>query len=208
MTYVKIDERRRQLVLAARAVLARDGVKGTTLRAVSAEAGVLLGTLQYVFPSKEQILTAVIEDVRDEISGILKAAGETDAGLDQAIRHGLKAYWQHVVVSDPGLPLMQHELFIYAVRTPALSHLARMQVSGYQRIVAEWCQQAANNAGEVCDVPFGTLARVLVGSVMGLVLQHLSDEDQARSQEDLDAVIEMLIRLAAVRPASSGAGKQ
>src|SRR6185295_6445610 len=107
-------------------------------------------------------------------------------GLDQAIRHGLEAYWKHVVVTDPALPLMQHELFIYSLRTPALKHLARMQISGYDRIVAEWCQQAANKAGEVCDVPFGTLARVLVGSIIGLVLQHLSDEDPVRSQDDLN----------------------
>lgn len=33
------------------------------MRAVSAEAGVPLGTLQYVFPSKQGLLKAVIGDV-------------------------------------------------------------------------------------------------------------------------------------------------
>ena len=71
MTYVKASERRRQLVSAARVVLVRDGVASTTLRSVAAEAGVPLGTLHYAFASKELLLTAVFEDVRDEVSAVL-----------------------------------------------------------------------------------------------------------------------------------------
>ena len=74
-------------------------------------------------------------------------------------------------------------------------------MDGYTRIVAEWSQQGASNAGEACAVPFDTLARVLVGGVRGLVLQYLSDHDRARSQRDLQALTQMLVNLAAVRPA-------
>lgn len=204
MTYVKASDRRRQLVAAARAVLCRDGVGGTTLRSVAAEARVPLGTLHYVFPSKELLITAVLEDVREEVSAVFEAT-ETDAGLDHAIRQGLRNYWEQLVVNDPELALMRHELFIYALRTPGLASLARWQIQGYTRIVAEWSQEAASNAGEVCAVPFDTLARVLVGSVMGIVLQYLGDRDRDRSQRDLQASMEMLIRLAAVRPAPTTA---
>jgi AcrR family transcriptional regulator len=204
MVYVKASERRGQLVAAARAVLSRDGVAGTTLRAVAAEATVPLGTLHYVFPSKELLIIAVLEDVTDEVSAVFRAA-ETDAGLDQAIRHGVETYWRRLVVNDPQLALMRHELFVYALRTPGLESQARWQIEGYNRIVAEWVQKAASGAGEVCAVPFDTLARVLVGSVMGIVVQYLSDRDRARSQRDLHAVTEMLIRLAAIHPAPRAA---
>ena len=118
-----------------------------------------------------------------------------------AIRHGLRAFWEQQVVGDPRLPLMRQELFLYAVRTPGLEALARWQVEGYGLIVAEWCQDAASNAGEVCAVPFDTLARVLLGGMMGIALQYLGDQDRARSLRDLEAVSEMAVRLAAVRPA-------
>ena len=85
---------------AARAVLTRDGVAGTTLRAVAAEAGVPLGTLHYVFPSKELLITAVIEDVREEVSAVLMGA-DKDVGLEHAIRRGLQAYWEQQIVGDP-----------------------------------------------------------------------------------------------------------
>jgi AcrR family transcriptional regulator len=205
VVYVKASERHRQLARAARAVMTREGVAGTTLRGVAAEAGVPLGTLHYVFPSKELMFRAVIEDVRNEASAVLKGV-DTSVGLELAIRRGLRAFWEQQIVDDPHAPLMRHELFLYAVRTPGQEDLARWQVEGYSRIVAEWCQAAANNAGELCAVPFDTLARVLVGGVMGIALHYLGDQDRERSLRDVEALAEMAVRLAAVRPASRSAG--
>lgn len=200
MAYVKASERRSQLVSAARAVLCRDGVSGTTLRAVATEAGVPLGTLHYVFPSKEQLITAVLEDVRDEVSAVFRSA-ETDAGLEHVIRHGVENYWQRLVVGQPDLAVMRHEVFVYALHSPGLEQLARWQIEGYSRIVAELCQEAAGNAGETCAVPYETLGRVLVGTVIGVVLHYLADGDRDRSRQDLKAVTDMLVGLADIRPA-------
>jgi AcrR family transcriptional regulator len=199
MVYVKASERRRELVSAARAVLVRDGVAGTTLRSVAAEAGVPLGTLHYVFPSKELLLTAVFEDVKDEVSAVLQGVAEKGAGLELAVRRGLETFWELQIAGDPRLPLMRQELFLYAVRTPGLEGLARWQVEAYGLIVAEWCRDAANNAGEVCAVPFDTLARALVGGMLGIAMHYLGDPDQARSRLDVEALAEMVVRLAAVR---------
>ena len=136
MAYVRASERRRQFVDAARSVLSREGVAGTTLRAVATEAQVSLGTLYYIFPAREQMITAVLEDVREEVSAVFEAA-DVGAGLGQAIRHGLESYWKQLVVNDPQLALMRHELFLYALRTPGQEHLARWQIEGYTRIVAQ-----------------------------------------------------------------------
>src|SRR6476620_11848768 len=169
MAYIKATVRSGQLVEAARRVLARDGVQGTTMRGVATEAGVPLGTLSYVFGSKEQMLKAVIEDVTEEIADLLRDLAETDKGLEQAIRAGLDSFWTRLVVEERWLQVMQYELVMYSLRTPGLEDLARWQTERYCRIVAAWCQQAANNAGELCAVPYDTLARVLVANVDGLI---------------------------------------
>lgn len=199
MPYVEASVRRQQMVAAARTALSRDGVARTSLRAVASEAGVPLGTLQYVFPSKEQLLRAVIEDVVEEIATVLKASAELDQGLAHAIRQGLTSFWSQLVTGKADLQLMQSELVTYAVRTPGQEHLARWQYERYGSVVAEWCQQAAHNAGETCAVPFGRLARVIVASIDGLIIQHLCDPNDARSLEDRDATIDMLIALAGIR---------
>ena len=199
MPYVEASVRSKQLVSAAQAVLTRDGVGRLTMRAVAKEAGVLLGTVTYVFPSKEMLLRAVIEDVVAGIAEVLKSslATATGRGLEHAIREGVQRFWATLVEDQEGLQIIQYELVVYALRTPGLESMARWQYDRYARIVAAWCQEAASNAGETCAVPFDTLARVLVAAVDGLILQYVCDPDVTRSREDLQAVIEMLVSLAA-----------
>jgi AcrR family transcriptional regulator len=202
MPYVEASVRSRQLVAAARRVLIRDGVGRLTMRAVAAEAGVLLGTVTYVFASKEMLLRAVIEDVTAEIAEVLKSSVDTGRGLEHAIRHGLDRYWATLVEDQEGLQIIQYELTIYALRTAGLESMARWQYDRYARIVAAWCQEAASNAGETCAVPFDTLARVLVAGMDGLILQYVCDPDMTRARGDLQAVTEMVISLARPAPAA------
>jgi len=206
MPYVEASVRSKQLVAAAQAVLIRDGVGRLTLRAVAKEAGVLLGTVTYVFPSKEMLLRAVIEDVVAGIAEVLKSSlkssADTGRGLEHAIRDGAQRFWTTLVEDQEGLQIIQYELTIYALRTPGLESMARWQYDRYARIVAAWCQEAASSAGETCAVPFDTLARVLVAAVDGLILQYVCDPDVTRVQEDLRAVIEMVISLASPAPAA------
>ena len=202
MPYVEASVRSKQLVAAARRVLIRDGAGRLTMRAVAAEAGVLLGTVTYVFRSKELLLRAVIEDVTAEIAEVLRSSVDTGRGLEHAIRHGLEHFWSTLVEDQEGLQIIQYELVIYALRTAGLESLARWQYDRYARIVAAWCQEAASNAGETCAVPFDTLARVLVAGMDGLILQFVCDPDVTRAREDLQAVTEMLISLASPAPAA------
>ena len=98
---------------------------------------------------------------------------------------------------------MQYELTTYALRTSGQEGLARWQYERYAGVVAQWCQRAAENAGETCAVPFGELARVILAAVDGLILQHVCDPNNARSRAHLDLLIDMFILAAEVRPAQA-----
>lgn len=198
MPYVEASVRSRQFVAAARRVMSRQGVASTALRAVAAEAEVPLGTLQYVFPSKELLLRAVIEDVIDEIAAVLTDAVEINSGLAHAIRQGLTVFWSELVVDQINLQLMQFELLNYALRQPGLEHLAQWQYQRYAEAIAAWCEAAATHAGERSAVPYDRLARIILAGVDGLTLQYACDPDNQRARADLDTVAEMVIALAQV----------
>lgn len=202
MARVESAVRTRQLVAAAREVLSREGVANTPLRAIAAEGKVPLGTLQYVFPSRELLLRAVIENVVTEIGEVFAASGHTGDGLAQAIREGIRQFWRRLV-SDRDLQVMQYELTMYALRADGQGDLARRQYESYADVVATWCADAATAAGEVAAVPLPQLARVMVACVDGLILQYICDPDDQRADADLEAVIEMLVGLAAPRPVSA-----
>lgn len=97
MAYVKAAEREEQIVAAAIRVFSSVGVPATTLRLVAAEAGIPLGTPHYVFPSKDQMLRAVIAAIIDTALDTVRAGLEVDRGLA-------------MVEADEGLHIMQYEL--------------------------------------------------------------------------------------------------
>lgn len=196
MPYVEAAVRRSQFVAAARTALAAHGVAKTSLRVVAAQADVPLATMQYVFPSKEKLLRAVIEDVVDEIAGVLQDSAVTGQGLENAVRQGLETFWTRLVRGGRELQLLQYELTMYALRTPGNEELARLQYQRYADVVAQWCREAAEQAGETAAVSFDHLARMIVAGVDGLILQYVCDPDDARAREGRAALANMTIGLA------------
>lgn len=204
MVYVESAVRSRQIIAAARVVITRDGVAAATIRAVSKEAGIPLGTLQYVFPTKQQLMRAVIEDLVEEIGGTLRSSAPLDLGLEHALALGIRRFWNDLVVGEEPIQLAQYELTTQALRTAGLQDLARRQYEGYTDVVTEWIQQAAARAGEETAIDARQLARLIVAGVDGLILQYVVDPDPDRGRADIEKMIAMIIRYADVRPATGG----
>ncbi|NGM50604.1 TetR family transcriptional regulator [Caulobacter sp. 602-2] len=83
------DVRRQALVAAAEAVLAREGVAGTSVRTICAEAGVSAGLLRHYFEGVDELIAAAYEGVDQRIDAALEAAV---AAAGQAPRARLSAY--------------------------------------------------------------------------------------------------------------------
>ena len=196
MVYVESAVRSRQIVAAARVVITRDGVAGTTVRAVAQEAGIPLGTLQYVFPAKHQLLRAVIEDLVEELADNLMSSVPPGCDVEYAIGHGIRTFWNDLVIGDAeGVQLTQYELTTYALRTAGLEELARWQYERYTDVVAGWLQRAAT------PVDARRLARLVIAGIDGLILQYVVNPDPDRGREDIEAMIAMITHHAAMRPA-------
>ena len=196
MVYVESTVRSRQIVAAARVVITRDGVASTTVRAVAQAAGIPLGTLQYVFPTKQQLLRAVIEDLVEELASNLLSSVSPGADLEYAIGHGIRTFWNDLVVGDAeGVQLAQYELTTYALRTAGLEELARWQYERYTDVVAGWLLRAAT------PVDARRLARLIVAGIDGLILQYVVNPDPDRGRDDIEAMIAMITHHAEMRPA-------
>ncbi|WP_336791298.1 TetR/AcrR family transcriptional regulator [Gordonia malaquae] len=198
MVYVESGERRRQVIDAARVALMREGVGRVSMRVVAAEAGIPLGTLQYVFPTKLGLLEAVIDDLVDEIARVLRASGSVESGLENSIREGVRTFWSSLVVEHADLQLLQYELVTHALRTPGLQELPRRQYDSYVDAVTSWFTAAADRSGETAALEFSQLARLLVGGIDGLLLQSVVNPDNARSERDLERVIDMVVAVAGI----------
>ncbi|MFC9895018.1 TetR/AcrR family transcriptional regulator [Nocardia sp. NPDC127579] len=207
VVYVRMSEREEQIVAAAVRVLGDVGVPAMTLRGVAAEAGVPLGTLQYVFSSKDQLLRAIITTVIRDISEALRSHLELDRGVEHALRHGITSFWDKLVENRVGLQIMQYELMTYSLRNQS-GELARLQYESYSAVVTEFFEQAARTSGERCAVGFDTLGRLALAQVDGLILQYIARPDAARARRDLQQALDMVVIFADPQPVARRAGRR
>src|SRR5271156_3673984 len=68
------DHKRQAILTAAREVFGRDGLAGTTMRAIAEAAGYVPGAVYAYFPTKEAILDALLVQSLSNLSRSVKAA--------------------------------------------------------------------------------------------------------------------------------------
>ncbi|WP_030238171.1 MULTISPECIES: TetR/AcrR family transcriptional regulator [unclassified Streptomyces] len=165
-------ERRRQLTEAAIRAMARDGVPRTTTRSIAAEAGVSLSVFHYCFDSKQQLLESVITTITGHYATVVKEALRPRNTLEETVRAGFQAYWDHVR-AHPDEHMLTYELTQYALRQPGLRHLARRQYELYAETYTELIGQLRQTMGLRLRVPTPVLACYLAAMTDGLTLNYL-----------------------------------
>lgn len=180
-------ERRRQLTEAAIRAMSRDGVPRTTTRSIAAEAGVSLSVFHYCFDSKQELIESVITTLTDHSVTVVKEAIRPRATLEETVRAGFQAYWDHVR-AHPDEHMLTYELTQYALRQPGFEHLARRQYELYAETYAELVDQLRQAMGLRLRVPVPVLARYLAAMTDGLTLNYLVLGDDAAWTAILDTV--------------------
>lgn len=193
-----VEERRQQLIDAAVAVMADRGLTGATTRAITDHADLALGAFHYAFASKDELLSAVIEQVVTEIDGTLvrslDAAEPRPDDPDgqqlvvEVLSRFLEQTWEYFATTDQ-LQLAQYELTLFALRDPALRHLASQQYDLYTATVAHALGELTAELG---DDTARELGRYVVATIDGLLLQWLVEGDAEAAQRRLRRYITTL----------------
>lgn len=183
MARMPLAERRQQLVDAAIAVMARDGVNKATTRSIVAEAGTSLSVFHYCFDSKEALLEAVIKTIVGKTATLAEASFDAGATLDETVRNAFHAYWDHVT-ANPAEHLLTYEVTQYCLREPDYAHVAHLQYEHY----ADAYVALFESVGLRATIPIETLARYLAVMVDGLTLDWLVRRDDEQALAVLDVV--------------------
>jgi len=180
-------ERRRQLTEAAIRAMTRDGVARTTTRSIAAEADVSLSVFHYCFDSKQALIESVITTLTDHSVTVVKQAIRPRATLEETVRAGFQAYWDHVR-AHPDEHMLTYELTQYALRQPGFEHLARRQYELYGDAYAELIDELGRSMDFRLGVPVSVLARYLAAMTDGLTLNYLVLGDDVAWTDILDTV--------------------
>lgn len=197
--YVRAAQRREQLLDAAVEVLVREGLDELTLRDVAAEAGVRLSTLQYIFPSRSELVSALTGRVLARAGREQFVTGSE--GLAVELPRVVDWYATDFLAEPAILELVRFEV-LTAARHPTGDGASRLPDDWPRMTVliparlTEICDRAA----EEYDLPAAELSRLWTPGLIGLIHQLLLDSDFARFHRDADFLVDCLVGLANPRP--------
>jgi DNA-binding transcriptional regulator YbjK len=178
--------RRPLLADAAIAVLARDGGRGLTHRAVDREAHVPEGTTKNYHPTRQSLLEAVATRMADTHSAAIDRLRETTpaSATPTQLRMLYPALIRRAVDGDPTQTLAMFELYLEAVRRPAIRAALGEMVAANARAIAE-LHRAAGVRSTVAD------AGLLDATLLGVLVSQLALSEETLAEiglDDVDAV--------------------
>lgn len=121
-TMVRNDERRSALADAGIRVLAEEGARGLTHRAVDAAAGTPRGTASNYFPTRDALVSALVDRIEERLTPDPGAV--PSAGVRPPDRALFADYLRDVVRrlgADPHVSLALFELRLEAARRPSVA---------------------------------------------------------------------------------------
>ncbi|TDW93304.1 TetR family transcriptional regulator [Kribbella pratensis] len=132
------DERRAQILAAARRVLLADPHRELTVELVAAEAGVSPALLFHYFGSKKKFQYAVIEEAAAEV--MLRTAPDPSLPPDEQLRAGIRAFVRAVLEAPQ---LYRATLLMSAAGDPDVRALH----SDLRRVFSQWVISAVAERG-------------------------------------------------------------
>jgi AcrR family transcriptional regulator len=192
----------REVILdAAEGLFARSGYHGSSVRAITAEAGVNLASVNYNFGSKEELLKAVLErrflpinQAREEkLQAVLEKAGDRPPALRDIIR----------AFVEPGLALFDDEETVSNMMAIVMTALAKKGekaseiVHGIMLPVTRMFHAALRRALPACsDSEVMWKMHFMIGAFVHTVRFSSADRVPGGMKNDVgrDALADMLVK--------------
>ncbi|MFF2111417.1 TetR/AcrR family transcriptional regulator [Rhodococcus koreensis] len=166
------------LVLATVSVIARDGLRRLTVRAVAAEAGITDAEVRQSFASTDALVDAALRYALDKSASVFADIAD-GSSLDHFVEH-----LTDLVARDPDLQVFQYELMLESRRTPRLDPHVKLLYATY----IEATSQALTRLGITADED---LTLLVYSAIEGFIMHQLVAKDRPATER----VIERLRRI-------------
>jgi AcrR family transcriptional regulator len=182
------DQRRAEIVAAARRIVAESGLEALTFGALEKRLAFTRGVVTYHFKSKDEIVRAVFTSAIDEIDAAVRAEVLAAASIEERVRAVLRANVRGFVDrAEAGRVLLS-----FWGRITADAQVRRLNAALYARYRASAAKllKRARAAREIAAVDADTTAALLVGIVLGIATQQYFEPGAI----DVDAAVELATR--------------
>jgi len=179
----KRKERTRTALLdAAVEVFVKRGFNAASLDEIAETAGYTRGAIYKHFESKEDLFFAVNERINEQS---LEEFGRrfTDLTATAEHVHEIVSTWRDLMSSFAGFRIIGMEFLLYVLRNPDVQKREQAQREKTRKLVAEFMEARAEEAGIELSMPAETLARIFLTTSDGFAQAALFDPAEADAYE-------------------------
>ncbi len=167
-TSEELSPRRREILAAATTVLAQQGNRGLTHRAVDRQAGLSEGSSSAYFRTREALLRALGDFVADQLAADVDALGRRLASCpgdhQRAVREVSRLFSRWL--GQPDLLAARLELTVAATRDPVLAERFRIWRDDLVGMVRGVMQDAGKEGSASAETLVAALDGVLLASLL------------------------------------------
>ena len=185
----EVEQRRQEIIEAARACFLRSGFHQTTTDEICREAAITPGGLYHYFGSKEEIISAVIEDAAHMTVQNLRSTAEASGDVRSAVQALASQFFEWI--RDPQLDSVTRldmEIWAETLRNEKLAEITR----GGRALRRQWLESLIRGAIQegvyAKEVDPRGLANLIMSIFDGLRLGRLLWRDDF----DLDGALQAL----------------
>lgn len=195
-----------RLLDAGRRLFSDRGFHGTSVRALTTEAGVNLGAVTYHFGSKEGLYEAVLDDCFGPVRQRVAMAARLPIPAMQRVELFVRGMYQHLT-DNPELPrLIVQELVLGESPAPPILRMLRAVVGTLAEILEKGQEEGSIVSGDPVLQALSVLSQPIYLNVMSRTLKRedLREADLPRPQRSGENHAVSLLRRALGLPEEEG----
>lgn len=192
----EVEHRRQEIIDAARNCFLRSGFHQTTTDEICHEAAITPGGLYHYFGSKEEIISAVIEDAAHSTVKNLRSVAESQGDLRAAVQALASLFFRWA--RDPELDSVTRldvEIWTETLRNEKLAQITRASRALRQQWLESLIRQAKSEGLYTEQVDPRGLANLIMAIFDGLRLSRLLWQDDF----DVEGALQSLLLMQAGR---------
>ena len=191
-----------RLLMAGRHLFAQGGFEGTSVRALTQEAGANLGAVTYHFESKEALYRAVLERVFGPVKDRIGILADAPLPAPERLELFVRGMFQHLR-ENPDLPrFMVQEIVLGEDPSPPILDTVRIVVGALSEIMKEGQEEGTVVAGDPVSMALTLLSQPIYLSLMPSFLRRedLRDADLPQPVEAPEDHVMAFVRRAFFLP--------
>jgi AcrR family transcriptional regulator len=184
------EQRRQQILEAAKRVFIRMGYEAATLKDIVQEAGMSRGWIYLYFQTKEEIYTALMEKHDQETEGIFDALLAGCSSVWEALERMLQHEKEELTHIQSGMAPVFYEYFVTGWRDVSKREWLVQRVEKTMRKLVQFLQVGVDRGEFSPALPLELIAKVMASQFEGIMIHTLAlGPKHADAYRQLDVLI-------------------